>query len=292
MSKLELEEESPSPSSGSELHVADVLRTIGQHRWLVLGALIASLATAVAAGLLTTPLFKATTLITLERERADPLNIAAPATRERGADVVSVETEARLLKSRDVLERVVRKLRLVESAGAGTAETPAAPPPSSPPPSAIDPVTRVAMGLQRSIEVLPVRATSLLEVSVTAHTAQRAADLANAVTDAYVAWKLDSQFRLLGQASRFLSEQIDDAKTTLAQREEDLLAFSRKKNILSVDPSSNVTLTRFDTLSRDLAAATADRLAKEARESELRNARPETLAETISSGSWCSFAAT
>ncbi len=283
MSKLELLEESPSPPSGSELHLADVLRTIGQHRWLVLGSLFVSLGMAVAAGLLTTPLFKATTLITLEREREDPLSIAAPVTRERGPDIVSVETEARLLKSRDVLERVVRKLRLTEPAGAETAETLAAPPASTSPPSAIDPATRAAIRLQRSIEVQAVRATTLLEVSVTAHTAKGAADLANAVTDAFIAWKLDSRFRLLGQASRFLSEQIDGAKATLAQREESLLAFGRKKNILSVDPRNNVALTRLDTLSRDLATATADRLAKEARESEFRNARPESLAETISS---------
>ncbi len=283
MSKLELLEESPSTPSGAEFHLTDVLRTISQHRWLVLGALVAALAAAVAFGLLTTPQFKATTLITLEREREDALNIASPDARERGADAVSVETEARLLKSRDVLERVVRKLRLAQPASTEEGEPSAVSPSTSQPP-AIDPVTRAAMRLQRRIDVQPVRATSLLEVSVTADSAQTAADLTNAVTEAYIAWKLDSRFRLLGQASRFLSEQIDDAKATLAQREESLLAFSRRKNILSVDPRNNVALTRLDTLSRDLATATADRLTKEARESELRNAHPDSLAETISSG--------
>jgi succinoglycan biosynthesis transport protein ExoP len=284
MSKLELMEETPTHGSGPEFHPADLWRILVQHRWLVVGSLVVSLATAWVAAFLTRPMFRATTLIALEQERNSPLDIAASAMRERGSDFVSIETESRLLKSRDVLERVVRKLGLAEPGTPGGTGDSTATATSVPPPSEIDPVTKAAMGLQGSIEIRPVKGTDLLEVNVTAHSARKAADLANAVTEAYIAWKLDSRFRLLGQASTFLSEQIEEAKSTLAQLEENLLAFSRKKNILSVDPRSSVTLTRLDSLSRNLAAATADRMAKEAREAEVRNVRPETLADTIQTG--------
>ena len=284
MSKLELVEETSTRPSEPEFRLADLWRILVQHRWLVVGSLVVCLATAWVAAYLTRPMFRATTLITLEQEREDPLDIAASVARQRGPDIVSIETESRLLKSRDVLERIVRKLGLAEPSPPGGAESAAATPAAVRPPSEIDPVTRAALGLQKSIEIRPVRGTSLLEVLVTAHSAKKSADLANAVTEAYIAWKLESRFRLLGQASQFLTSQIEDAKSALARKEERLLAFSRRKDILSADPQSNVTLTRLDAFGRDLAAATTDRISKEAREAELRNVRSETLAESISNG--------
>jgi succinoglycan biosynthesis transport protein ExoP len=284
MSRLELEEETPTRLSEPELHLADLWRVLVQHRWLVVGSVILCLATAWVAAFLTRPLFRATTLLALEQERDSPLDIAASVTRRGGSDAISVETESRLMKSRDVLERVVRKLDL---AGPGPKQgttnasvTPAAAPPSPD----TDPVAGAAMGLQRSIDIRPVRGTNLIEVLVTAHSARKAADLANAVTEAYVAWKLDSRFRLLGQASQFLTSQIEDAKSALAQKEERLLAFSRRKDILSTDAQSNSAAAKIDALGRDLAAATADRISKEAHEEELRNAHLETLADSFSGG--------
>lgn len=282
MSKLELAEETSTHGSGPEFHPEDLWRTLVQHRWLVVASLVVSIATAWVAAYLTVPTFRATTLIALEQERNNPLDIAVGEARDRGSDFVSIETESRLLKSREVLERVVRKLGLAKPGtpdGTGTSAATSAPPPSE-----IDPVTKAAMGLKGSIEIRPIRGTDLLEVNVTAHSSRKSADLANAVAEAYIAWKLESRFRLLGQASTFLSEQIEEAKSTLAQLEENLLAFSRKKNILNLDPRSSVTVTRLDSLGRDLAAATADRMAKEAREAEVRNVRPETLADTIQTG--------
>jgi hypothetical protein len=145
----------------------------------------------ILAAYLMRPMFRATTLITLEQEREDPLDIAASVARQRGPDVVSIETESRLLKSRDVLERIVRKLGLAEPSPPEGAESAAATPASVRPPSEIDPVTRAALGLQKSIEIGPVRGTSLLEVLVTARSAKKSADLANAATEAYIAWKVD-----------------------------------------------------------------------------------------------------
>jgi succinoglycan biosynthesis transport protein ExoP len=66
MSKLELVEETSTRSSESEFHLADLWRILVQHRWLVVGSLVVSLATAGIATYLTRPMFRATTLITLE----------------------------------------------------------------------------------------------------------------------------------------------------------------------------------------------------------------------------------
>ncbi len=289
MPRLELDEETLTGPSEPELHLADLWRVLVQHRGLVIASILLCLAVAGVAAYLTTPLFRASTLLTLEQERDNPMDIAASVTRQGGPDAISLETESRLMKSRDVLERVVIKLGLVEQAPqqgsttAGAATAAATPAAASPPPDD-DAIATAAKGLQKSIDVDPVRGTNLIEVSVTAHSARKAALLANAVTEAYIAWKLESRFRLLGQASEFLKSQIEDAKASLAEKEARLLAFSRRKDILSTDVQSGSASAKIDSLTRDLAAATADRISKEAREAELRNARPETLADSVSGG--------
>ena len=277
MTSLDFSEETPPSPGGFRFDAVEARRVVARHRGLIVGCVLLSLAAAAVVSYLTQPLYRATALMTLERERESPFDLVASVNRERGQEI-SVETVARLLTSREVVERAVRQLRLAEPATAPAAAVPAAG--AAPPKDAeLDPVTRLAVALAPTIDVRALRNTSLLEVSVTAHSAKRAADLANAVTDSFIAWKLDSRFRLLGQASEFLSSQIADAKVTLTQKEERLAAFGRRKDILSGDTSSP-NGAKVDALQRDAAAATADRIGKEAREAELTRSDAATVAAT------------
>ncbi len=53
---------------------------------------------------------------------------------------------------------------------------------------------------------------------------------------------------------------------------------------MSVDPQTNITMQRLESLNRDYSASVADRVSKEARYFELQNARPESIADTLSTG--------
>jgi capsular exopolysaccharide synthesis family protein len=138
--------------------------------------------------------------------------------------------------------------------------------------------------MRNMLEVRQIQGTTLIELACVATSPKDAADIANAVAESYIDWKLEAKFRLLGQASRFLATQIDEAKRTLAEREQRLLAFGRKKDILSADPQSNSALTRIEAMNRDLSAATADRMVKEAKDYEIRNANADALADSLSNG--------
>lgn len=82
-----------------------------------------------------------------------------------------------------------------------------------------------------------------------------------------------------------ISDRSGRTAEVRARREEkELLAYGREKDIISVDSKTNVTLQKLETLNRDYAGAVADRVAKEARYYEARNASPENLANTASSG--------
>ena len=162
MPRLELDEETLTRPSEPEIHLTDLWRVVVQHRGLVIGSVVLCLAAAWVAAFLTRPMFRASTLLALEQERDNPLDIAASVARQRGPDAISVETESRLMKSRDVLERVVRKLGLAESAPRPETTNTSGTPAATPPASDTDPVAEAALGLQNSVDIRPVRGTELI----------------------------------------------------------------------------------------------------------------------------------
>jgi capsular exopolysaccharide synthesis family protein len=176
----------------------------------------------------------------------------------------------RLLKSREIGERVVRKLGLAPASSATDRDG--------------DAITRTAVGVVGRLETRNVRGTNLVELATVANTPSEAADLVNAAADAFLEWNLESRMRVVEQASQFLATQIEQLRAELGEAEQNLLAYGRQKDIIAVDGGRNVTMQKLESLNADYADAVADRVAKEARYQEVRTAPAETVADTASGG--------
>jgi capsular exopolysaccharide synthesis family protein len=230
---------------------------------------------------LTPPLFRATTVVDVEKDKGSPLDIGTgQAIDFWGYNPEFVPTQIRLMQSREVAEKVVRRLDLVANPELNPPKRGVAAKPGQ----ADDDVIRLANQLKASMAVVPIRGTNLVELSFTAGSPKLAADIANALASAYIEWNMESKYRVVGQASEFLSKQIEQLKAEVEERERKLQSYSREKDIVSVDPHTNITLQKLEALNRDLSAATSDRVSKEARYYEVQNARPEAIAETLSGG--------
>jgi len=264
-----------------EIHLAEYWAVVVKRRLLVATCIGIALVGALVISFLTPPLYRATTVVDVEKDKGSPLDIGTgQAIDFWGYNPEFVPTQMRLMQSREVAEKVVRRLDLVANpqlnppkrggaAKAGQAQ---------------DDVIRLANQLKASMTVVPIRGTNLVELSFTAGTPKLAADIANALASAYIEWNMESKYRVVGQASEFLSKQIEQLKAEVEEREKRLQSYSREKDIVSVDPQTNITLQKLEALNRDLSAATSDRVSKEARYYEVQNARPDAIAETLSGG--------
>ncbi|HQR65938.1 MAG TPA: polysaccharide biosynthesis tyrosine autokinase [Thermoanaerobaculia bacterium] len=263
-----------------EIHLADYWAVVVKRRVLVATCAGIALVAALAISLLTPPLYRATTVVDVEKDKGSPLDIGAgQAIDFWGYNPEFVPTQMRLMQSREVAEKVVRRLDLVAN--------PQLNPPkrgTPKPGQADDDVIRLANQIKAGTTVVPIRGTNLVELSFTAGSPKLAADIANAIAAAFIEWNTESKFRVVGQASEFLSKQIEQLKSEVEEREKKLQSYSREKDIVSVDPQTNITLQKLEALNRDLSAATSDRVAKEAKYYEMQNARPEAIAETLSGG--------
>jgi succinoglycan biosynthesis transport protein ExoP len=261
----------------TEVHLAEYWSVVLKRRRLV--AVIVALVLAVTAvmTLLTRSTYKATTVVNVEKEKGSAVNLEQQT--YQGYDPEFLPTQTRLMKSREVAERVAQRLNLTANPEFVPAKSGAVQDKS-----AVSPVIKAAMRVQQATEVVPIRGTNLVELSFVSSNPKLSADVANALAESYIDWNLEAKFKILGQANKFLATQAEQLKVEIDQLEKELQAYGRQKDIVSMDPNANVTMQNLESLNTEYSAAVADRVAKEAKYYEIQNARPDAIADTLSNG--------
>ena len=272
----------PRQDASDDLNLAGYWAVLVSYRRLIAVSVAVMLVVGILMSLLTAPTYRATTVLNVEREKSSPFDING-SQQFGGYDPEFVPTQTRLMKSREVAERAVKRLKLDENPGI-PARTGLFSRKSAEIPSAQVRLEKVAQSIQGSITTTPVRGTNLVELSYVGGSPKIAADVANAVAEAYIDWNLESKYLIFGQASRFMSTQIEQLKGEIAEKDKQLQAYARREDIISVDPQQNVTLQKLESLNKDYSDAVADRVAKEARFYEMQTARPDAVADTLSAG--------
>jgi len=275
------------PDPESEFHISQWLEIVRRRRKLIAVVAAAVMVASLVLYAITPRVYRATTVLQIERRSGTNLALGQPAQFDDWVDAQSFyPTQYRLLQSRGLAERVVRNLHLVDdpifNPGRATFL------PSS---TALDSATEdatatagMAARILGGIEVNPIRNTRLVEISYTTTNPQLAARIANGITDAYIDWGVETRFATVGRASNFLASQIETIKQEIQDKEAQLQAYSRRTDIVALDPSSNVTLQRLEGLNRDYVAAVSERIAKEARYKEMMSSPDDAVADTFSGG--------
>jgi capsular exopolysaccharide synthesis family protein len=195
-------------------------------------------------------------------------------------------TQYNLLQSRGLAERVVTDLRLYEdpvfnpawsSWGAGHKRVPTL---------EIDAAQLGGMGarLLGGLEIAPIKNTQLVAINYRSSSPELAARIANGVSQSFIDWGIEDRSTSAGKASSFLGKQIESLKQEISDKESTLQAYSRRSDIVAIDPSTNPTLQRLQALNRDYVAAVSARIEKEAAYNQAVSAPAETTADTLSGG--------
>lgn len=261
----------------SEVHLSEYWSVILKRRKLIAVIVALVLAVTVVMTLLTRSTYRATTVVNVERERTSPTGLEQQS--YQGYDPEFLPTQTRLMKSREIAERVAQRLNLSANPEFVAAKSGAVQDRNATPP-----VVKAAMAVQGQTEVVPIRGTNLVELSFVSSNPKTAADVANALAESYIDWNLEAKFKVLGQANKFLATQAEQLKSEIDQLEKELQAYGRQKDIVSMDPNANVTMQNLESLNAEYSAAVADRVAKEAKYYEIQNARPDAIADTLSNG--------
>lgn len=240
----------PNPDwADQELGWRPLLQLVRRNWLAVLGVCVLTTAIAALVAFNLTPTYKAVTTLLLENRT----NKTAKELQEV-SDIVNpsfeyLTTQVEVVKSRDLLIKVVDRLKLyerdefklkdpLESKWNWRRYVPIKGEESVNLLSEADLLSAKRKSalkiLMAGLTVQPVLRTQLLRVNVVSENPQVSAEIANAVTDAYLDGILEGRLESSRRASNWLTGRLQDIRTDLEKSEHSLQAFRDKQQLVSV----------------------------------------------------------
>ena len=220
---------------GEELDIRAYLRVLRRRRWTALGVFAAIVLLTMVVTLRQTRIYAATTSIIIDLTAPKVLNS------KDVQDVVETgnggywsskeyyETQYKVITSRAVAQRVVEKLQLERDLRFleldGIKEDARL--------KVVLARADAASRLQERLSVIPVKDSRVVRIQVEDRDPTWAANLANAVAEAYIAENLSVRSTTTQSASEWLETQLGDLETKLAKSADDLFNFKHDHDIVS-----------------------------------------------------------
>jgi exopolysaccharide transport family protein len=210
-----------------------------------------------------TPLYTATTQVLLERPEKAPTDTSA--TDYYGFNDFSfIDNQLAIIRSDPLLRRVVVKERLAEPRP--TKEPQSTDPSKESPTSAEDQsILDAISGLRGALAVSRSGKAQVLSISITSTDPTKAAQLANAVANAYVVNQLDARFESAKQASGWLSDRLVELRKQLRDSEEAVTKFRNEHGLERSGPTIALNDQQLAELNSKLIAARTDAVEKKTR---------------------------
>lgn len=279
--------------SESEFNLAEYVAMVRRHWLLVAAAALVCMSAGAIHYAITPKAFMAAATIQIERRTLAPTLSSQAPWLESYFDAEYYPTEYKLLESRGLAERVVKRLDLQNDpafnphGAARTAAAATAPADLAHGATADDDLAALgglAERLRSGLGIEPVRNTQLVEISYRASSPTFAARAANGFADAFIDMGIEYRFTSAGKTSSFLNSQIEALKKEIDDKEAKLQAFSRRTDIVTMEPSANVTLQRLQALNTSYIEAKNSRIDKESSYKGLAASPAEAIADSLQPG--------
>lgn len=278
--------------------------TIARRRkWVILGAVIASLVLALLVTLLMSPRYTASATIEIQRENRNFTLVQGAETREANqADLEFYQTQYGLLRARSLAARVATQRRLHEDpqffemfghpkaeewfqegrarGGASTRD------------ERINAATDILLD---NLEVVPERLSRLVYLQFTSPDPAFSKAVIDTWSSQFISQTLDRRYEATAYARRFLEERLAQLRTRIDESERQLVGYASQQGIINI-PAGTATAggaapverpILADDLARlneSLAEATADRIQSQSRVGNRGDVSAEALNNQAISG--------
>ena len=297
-----LDDEKPASPGRGQHHQTSGGRLDLRNLWLVLRwrvrlvavTTLATVALMVCALVILPPKYKATTIVLVDPRQPQVTKTEAVLS-GIGADVAAVESQVELIASSALAGKVIGSLKLAndpELASPSTLER------------IMDSVltllgrdpdafektraNRIIDRFQRNLTVRRRGLTYVLEISYLAKEPAKAAEIANAVAEAYLDDQRSAKGEITARASDWLGDRITEMRERVRRSEEAVAAYRSTHNLVDVTQGNKLINRQVEDLTLQIALArsrTADARARLERvqQAAQRNGDPATLSEALQS---------
>jgi len=256
-------------SNNQQFFLFDYWQVLLNRRCVILGVLTFAIAAAVIVSLRTTSTYRAVGQITINKENRNPLGFKENSSTD-DQDVslpVELATQLRILQSNSLVLQVVRKLESDGQVKASTANAPNMNPDASltgPPQPSKEQQAQLARRFKDGLQVAVIPDTRVVEIAYISPDPRAAADAVNALISTYIEQNLKTRFDATSQAAEWLTKQLSDVQVKVEISEAKLVRYQKEHGIVGADEKQNIITSKLDELNKELTAAEADRIQKQA----------------------------
>ncbi|WP_295432157.1 polysaccharide biosynthesis tyrosine autokinase [uncultured Thiodictyon sp.] len=290
---------------GEGLDLRELWQVVLKRRWTIVVVTLIVVATMMTNTYLETPIYRADLTLQIDSEDIKVVTIGAPVDAATGGQDY-LQTQYELLKSRSLAQRVVEQM--------GLNDRPAAAPPTPPswviqakrwmaellargdtdptvaseagaPDQAADSarLEGAISGLLGGLTITPVRNSRLVRLSYASPNPVLAAAILNNLAKSYINLNLERRFDSTTYARNFLQERLQQVKAKLEESERELVEFSRREEIISVDQKESIITGNMTAASAALIDASKKRMAAESIYRQMERTRGQGLAAVLDS---------
>ncbi|HVZ16948.1 MAG TPA: polysaccharide biosynthesis tyrosine autokinase [Terriglobales bacterium] len=238
-----------------------------KHRWTIAATIIIFVTLATVITLRTTPIYDAVGRIAISRENNDVLGFKSSGEASSADNdfdyAVALDTQIRILQSDAIALATAKALQLDKmppfSSATKANDLLAAP--------SVDTRQEAALMsfIQSGLKIVVVPKTRIIEIRFSNSDPQLAAKIVNTLVNVYIEQNFKAKFESAMQTSDWLSKQLSDLQLKVETSQEKLVQYQKAHGILGIDEKQNIVTQKLDELNRELTAAEADRIQKEAR---------------------------
>ena len=261
----------PGPSEPVDAEEGVDLRAcwsvLRKRRWTILSVVTAIFTITLVGTLRQTPVYRAQTMIEVEKQNPTIPSIQDLFQLENVSDTY-LETQYKIFKSESLATRIVDSLHLermpelnpAAAAAPGSAVGAAGP---------ADALTRQAVvaRFRDRLRVQPIARSRLVMVSFDSRDPKLATEVVNSLASNYIQGSLDAHWEAMENARGWLSQQLQDVKVKLERSEDELQQYARFNGLMFLESdkgsSENIVNEGLRKLQDELIRAQADRYEKE-----------------------------
>ena len=273
-----------------EVHLLDRLAVVFKHYRLIAAVFAVVVSIAMLESYSATPLYRSQARIVIQDERSTAigaLNSTDPAYWQDPEPYFN--TQYRILQSRGLARRIIRKIPPPPAAQPGTFARVVSLPrqllnrwrsqPAKPEAPGRDETASESAaigGFLAGLEIVPVKGTRLVEIVYASPDPEYAALAANTVATEYVQQNLDSKLLNTNNTLDWLKGELEKQRSKVEAAERAMANYQEGQNAMSLDDRQNIVVARLNSLNEAVTRAKTARLQKEALHRQLGDVTADT----------------
>ncbi len=289
------------------------LNVLLKRKWLISALTFSVMAGAAVQTYTTTPSYSSTAQIQIDLESANvlPYQDVSQSPQYYYETESYQKTQHRILQSRALALRVVRKLKLAENASFSAQTSPGIVK------AALPKVTGFVFGLVPTggrredartadsrkttgpnendlagrllggLSVSPDRGSRIVDLSYYSHDPELAAAIVNTVAQEYIELNFETRFNAATMATDFLKKELDQLKVKVERSDEALLAYAREHGIIAEGTSresigrENIVLQKLADLNQEMTRVQTELITRSVQFESARNATVQAFPESL-----------